>query len=135
MTRALKQEVRTRARGQCEYCRLPEAHYRQRFHLEHVVARQHRGPTTSANLALSCPHCNFHKGTNLSGVDPETGAIVTLFNPREHAWGDHFRWEAAGVIVGITVTGRATVETLLMNDGLPLAIRTELLTNRFVFDA
>src|SRR5271165_4288477 len=34
------------------------------------------------NLALACYHCNAHKGPNLSALDPESGALVRLFNPR-----------------------------------------------------
>ena len=27
--------------------------------------------------------CNLHKGPNLSGVDPDTGQVVRLFDPRD----------------------------------------------------
>src|SRR5437016_3905081 len=39
-----------------------------RFHVEHIVARQHGGSDTVENLALACPECNRHKGTNLTGI-------------------------------------------------------------------
>jgi hypothetical protein len=33
--------VRQRARGRCEYCRLPQDAFRRGFHIEHIVANQH----------------------------------------------------------------------------------------------
>jgi hypothetical protein len=37
------------------------------FHVEHIIPQQHGGITSEENLALSCPHCNMHKGPNLTG--------------------------------------------------------------------
>jgi hypothetical protein len=66
------------------------------------------------NLALACYHCNAHKGPNLSGLDPESGALVRLFHPRQDRWDEHF--ERNGVlIVGRSAVGRATVGLLKMN--------------------
>jgi hypothetical protein len=42
--------------------------------------------------------------------------IVPLFHPRRDRWGDHFAWNADFTrIVGLTPTGRATVEKLQLN--------------------
>ena len=93
---ALRDLVRSRAANRCEYCRLhQEDDSFFQFHVEHVVARQHGGTTEESNLALSCHHCNLHKGPNLTGIDPETGAIVPLFNPRTRQWHDHFACRAS----------------------------------------
>jgi len=43
MDRATSQLVRQRAGQRCEYCRLPQQHSALRFHIEHIVARQHGG--------------------------------------------------------------------------------------------
>lgn len=45
------------------------------------------------HLALACIDCNLHKGTNLTGFDPETNVITELFHPRRHAWEDYFHWQ------------------------------------------
>jgi hypothetical protein len=42
------------------------------------------------NLALACWACNLKKGPNLTGLDPETEEIISLFNPRKDRWADHF---------------------------------------------
>jgi hypothetical protein len=54
---ALTREVRARAGRACEYCRMPEAFYLTiPFPIDHIIARQHGGPTTRAGA--------------LAGVDP-----------------------------------------------------------------
>lgn len=93
-----------------------------RFWLEHLVPRQHRGGDDFQNLALSCPWCNRRKGPNLTAIDPESGDVVLLFNPRTQVWDEQFRLEGA-VVVGLTPTGRATVDLLRMNDSRRRKIR------------
>lgn len=123
MEQRLRELVRQRAGNRCEYC-----HVRQdddpffRFHIEHVVPRKHGGMTAEQNLALSCHHCNLHKGPNLSGIDPSTGRTVNLFNPRMDRWEEHFRQEN-GVVVAITATGRATVRVMDMNAAARVQLR------------
>jgi hypothetical protein len=91
MDQALRSLVRRRVGDVCEYCRLPQASSRfVCFHVEHIIARQHRGSSHEDNLALSCGYCNYHKGPNIAGLDPETGQLVPLFNPRRNRWSDHF---------------------------------------------
>ena len=85
-----------------------------RYHVEHIVARQHRGGDELENLALACNHCNSRKGPNLTGVDPDGCDMVALFNPRSAEWTDHFKLVGAD-IVGITIVGRTTVFLLEMN--------------------
>jgi hypothetical protein len=87
---ALASEVRRRAGALCEYCRLPEAAFARPFHIEHIIAKQHGGLTQLDNLALACWACNLRKGPNLTGIDPETGHLTPLFNPRQDVWTDHF---------------------------------------------
>jgi hypothetical protein len=74
--------VRQRAGNRCEYCGLPQDASALRFHIEHIIARQHGGNDDTMNLALACPECNYQKGTNLSGIDPDTGKTTLLFHPR-----------------------------------------------------
>ena len=129
MNAATRRRVRRRAADRCEYCRLHqdyEAYYR--FHIEHIIAKQHGGTDGLSNLALACHHCNEHKGTNLSGIDPHTGNIIPLFHPRRQRWQRHFRFVGAR-IVGRTQCGRATVAVLDMNLRDRIELRKELLTD------
>jgi hypothetical protein len=93
----LTEEVRRRADSCCEYCRMPQAAFRRPFHIEHIVAKQHGGPTELANLALACWYCNLKKGPNLTGVDPDTAEVVPLFHPRKDKWTDHFSVRAGSL--------------------------------------
>lgn len=75
-----------------------------------------------SNLWLACTACNKHKSNKATGVDPETGTSVALFNPRTQVWSQHFTWSGDGLtVIGLTPTGRATVRALRLDDD-PLAI-------------
>ncbi len=107
-------QVRERAGNRCEYCGLPqEATPLVSHHIEHILAKQHGGDDSIENLALACDRCNAYKGPNLTTVAPETGEIVSLFNPRNHVWAEHFE-QLSGEIIGRTEIGRATVRLLNM---------------------
>src|SRR5262245_22394709 len=122
MDELLIRRVRRRAGSRCDYCRLPEALSAGPFEVEHVIAKQHGGPTSLANLAYACLRCNKHKGPNLAGIDRRTSRtkLVRIFNPRRHKWSAHFRW-AGPLIVGRTAIGRVTLQLLSMNDSLRVA--------------
>ena len=126
MTAPVRDLVRKRAAGRCEYCNLHQEPSGLRRHIEHITARQHGGSEDAENLALACHRCNLHKGTNLTGIDPQTGQLAPLFHPRRDRWPDHFAFEGARII-GISAVGRATVQVLDMNDARRLDLRTELL--------
>jgi hypothetical protein len=115
MNQALINLVWQRARGCCEYCRLPQAHSSIPFEIDHIIAKKHGGPTVADNLALACFFCNSAKGPNIAGLDPDTGNLVALFHPRRQKWARHFRW-AGRLLVGRTRTGRATIAVLAIND-------------------
>jgi hypothetical protein len=126
MDRATEREIRRLAGNCCEYCRLPEHAVKFRHVIDHIIARQHGGSDRRENLALSCGRCNRFKGPNIASIDPETGRLTQLFNPRTDDWRENFRLEGA-VVVGTTEVGRATVFLLEMNDVLRLAARGVLL--------
>jgi hypothetical protein len=118
--------VRERAGQRCEYCRLPQHAVDGVLQVEHIVARQHRGGDHAENLALACDRCNLCKGPNLSGIDPQTGMLTALFNPRTAAWDDHFELSGA-IIVGKSPIGRATVQVLQVNARQRVRLRAHLL--------
>ena len=42
--------------------------------------------------------------------------MVDLFHPRQQRWQDHFTWnDRFELVIGVTATGRATVDTLNLN--------------------
>ena len=127
MSPELRRQVRGRAAQRCEYCRLPDRiELTGPFHVEHIVARQHRGTDDLSNLAWACSRCNRHKGTNLSAVDSDTDKVVFLFNPRVEKWEGHFEI-AVALILGTSAVGRATVQLLQMNADRRVELRSELI--------
>ena len=95
--------------------------------MEHVIAKQHGGTDAPENLCLACDRCNAYKGPNLAAIDPDSGAVVTLFHPRRDQWHEHFALRGAEV-VGLSPSGRATVRLLHMNDNWRLSLRAELIS-------
>ena len=82
--------------------------------IEHILPRKHGGSDDLANLALACIDSNLHKGANLTGINPETGRVIELFNPRSQRWSEHFAWTECPV-VGLTAAGRTTIRVLDIN--------------------
>jgi len=124
-TRSQEAVVVRRARRRCEYCHFPEAASELPFHLDHIVAGKHRGPTAVTNLAWACFSCNLYKGTNIAGIDPVTGRMTRLFNPRRDVWSEHFGWADAW-LRGKTAIGRTTIAVLAINSADSIAVREAL---------
>jgi hypothetical protein len=118
--------VRRRARGRCEYCLIHEDDSYARHQLDHITASRHGGETTLQNLALACFLCNRHKGSDLAALDPSTGDVVRLFDPRRQQWHDHFALQEA-LIIPLTSTGRVTASLLRFNAPERVIERRELL--------
>ena len=128
MAESLDDQVWKRARGRCEYCRMPHNLDPLPFQVDHIIARQHRGRTSLGNLALACLSCNNHTGPNIAGIDPEgaDGGVVRLFNPRDDEWAEHFEWDGPS-LKGKTAIGRVTVYVLAMNLSHRVALRQTLI--------
>lgn len=87
------------------------------MHVEHIIPLAGGGSSDEENLWLACPLCNGYKGSQTTGVDHVTEKAASLFNPRHQQWPTHFEWSNDGIeIVGRTVTGRATISALQLNN-------------------
>jgi 5-methylcytosine-specific restriction endonuclease McrA len=115
--------VRQRAEYRCEYCQLHQDDSPlAALHIEHIRPIKHGGTDDLENLCLACIECNLHKGTNLTGIDPETDEITPLFHPRKDNWDEHFGWNGTR-IAGSTAVGRATIRVLDLNGDDRLDLR------------
>ncbi|RKU06718.1 HNH endonuclease [Candidatus Poribacteria bacterium] len=124
----LRADVVSRANERCEYCQYPEEFSPISFEVDHIVPESADGLTELTNLALACPRCNRHKATRQKGIDPLTGRVVGLFNPRIDEWQVHFLLNREnGEIEGQTPIGRATVVALQMNAEQPIQARQNLI--------
>lgn len=133
MDQRTREAVRARGRNRCEYCKLPESNSVLTFEVEHIIAEKHGGGDSLENLAYACRYCNGYKGPNIAGIDPQTGQISPLFNPREDSWPQHFRWDGA-ILVGLSAPARATIAVLRINHPELIALRESLLEEEVRFD-
>lgn len=112
----IKINVKNRAKGICEYCKSLARYSTQPYVIEHIIPLAKNGKSEMDNLAYSCGGCNNHKYTKTEAADPVDGIIVPLFNPRKDDWNNHFGWDEKFLeVIGLTPTGRATVNSLRLN--------------------
>jgi HNH endonuclease len=122
---ALRREVRERAKRCCEYCLLSEEQAFFPHEPDHVIATKHGGESIIENLALACFDCNRFKGSDIASIDPVSGKLVSLFNPRTEDWSDHFTLEG-GRINPVTAAGRVTERVLKLNLESRVEVRESL---------
>lgn len=114
---AIRQAVRERAKGCCEYCLSPDDCSPAPFTVEHIEPTARGGSDTVENMAWACGGCNGSKATSQQALDPTTGEIASLFHPRNDLWTEHFTWDTNDPLLlqGTSPTGRATIERLHLN--------------------
>lgn len=116
LAKAVRDRVAEAARHRCGYCLTAETVVGTPMEIDHIIPQSRGGPSTDENLWLACSLCNSHKADRIAAVDPVTGDIVMLFDPRRQAWREHFAWSEDGEsIAGLTPVGRATVVALNLN--------------------
>jgi len=112
----LRRRVAEQADHHCGYCLTSERIVGAPMEIDHIIPESLGGITEEENLWLACALCSNHKGDRIAALDPETGEIVRLFNPRFQNWDDHFSWnKTSDRIIGLTPIGRATVIALNLN--------------------
>jgi HNH endonuclease len=113
----IERSVRNQAKNRCGYCLSPQRLVMAHLEIEHIIPISKGGSSEESNLWLACPLCNGYKSDKTTGVDPQTGETVKLFNARTQVWSEHFYWTKDGVrIVGKTPSGYATVRVLHLSD-------------------
>lgn len=96
---ALRAAVAERARYRCSYCRTAETVTGSLFTVDHVIPESLGGRTVPDNLCLACWECNRLKRNWVSGLDPDSGTMVRLFNPNTQRWHEHFAWQMDGLLI------------------------------------
>jgi hypothetical protein len=111
-----KQTVAQRANYCCEYCLSQLRYSPDPFSIEHIIPLSRGGLSHLDNLAFACQGCNSRKYTSTAAIDPISGETVALYHPRQERWNDHFAWNNDfTLMLGLTPTGRATIENLQLN--------------------
>jgi hypothetical protein len=116
LSRHIQEQVRQRAQYLCEYCHAAEQWQYAPFTIDHVQPISLGGDHSIDNLALACSRCNIWKSNRVTAIDPESGRETEIFNPRRHAWSDHFLWSADGrFLIPLSAIGRTTISVLKLN--------------------
>jgi hypothetical protein len=124
----MRRQVMARAQGRCEYCQCWVEYATESFDVEHILPVSRGGTTTLDNLAYACSGCNGHKSNKVMVSDPLDGVTVPLYHPRQQRWQEHFGWdESYTQVIGLTPSGRATVDALQMNRASLINLRRLLL--------
>ncbi len=124
LSETLRQKVRQRAENRCEYCLSHQDYIMGRLQIDHIQPLAKGGMDTEDNLCLACELCNQYKWVQTESLDPQSGETVSLFNPRQQQWKEHFTWSTDGTeIIGITACGRATIAALRLNNNLAVIVR------------
>jgi hypothetical protein len=111
-----KARGKRRAKDCCEYCWSQEACSPDTFSVEYIVPIAKGGANDAANLANACQGCNNRKFVSIAALDPLSGELALLYHPRRDRWSEHFTWnEDYTLMIGLSPTGRATVEALELN--------------------
>ena len=111
---AVRRGVQSCAGGRCEYCLLAVLDAGLPHEIDHVISRKHDGASDLENLAFACYLCNRYKRSDISSLNPATGELVRLFNPRKDEWEEHFRI-VGPVLEPLTAVGAATAQLLRLN--------------------
>jgi exopolyphosphatase/pppGpp-phosphohydrolase len=115
--KALDALIRRQAKNRCGYCLNPQELLPYKLEIEHLTPKASGGASTEENLWLACPTRNAHKAAKTEALDNLTGKTVKLFNPRTQIWREHFEFSRDKTqIIGKTPIGRATVESLQINN-------------------
>lgn len=124
ISRSLRANILQQAEHRCGYCQTQERVSGIPLTVEHILPRALGGTDAIENLWCSCRLCNEAKGVLAEALDPETDALVALFNPRTQVWDEHFVWTANGEeMVGLTPVGRATIAALSLNSDFRVRTR------------
>ena len=130
MSPNIPEEIRARVREQagdrCGYCLSSQKYVLGLLEIEHLIPKAKGGTDNEDNLWLACRLCNCYQGTSTHARDPVTDRRVKLFNPRTQQWSRHFQWSEDGVeVIGRTVSGRATVVALQLNNQVAITVRKQ----------
>ncbi len=120
----LRNQIADNDKGQCCYCKTNAANSGIPMTHDHIKPISKSGENTFENICLACRSCNEFKSDLVEAIDPLSGEITSLFNPRIQKWSDHFVWSSdATRIEGLTTIGRATITCLRMNNSVIIVAR------------
>jgi HNH endonuclease len=107
----VRQRVRMRADCACEFCGVREEDAGAALTIDHFQPRSKGGSDALDNLVYACPGCNQYK----QDYWPMDAQSVSLWNPRDGDFSEHFTEAENGQLIGLTIVGTFTIGHLRLN--------------------
>jgi HNH endonuclease len=108
---AIRQQVRQRADCACEFCHIHEDDAGATLTIDHFRPRSKGGSDELNNLVYACPSCNQYK----QDYWPIDAQSLSLWNPRNEDFTEHFTEAENGQLIGLTLVGAFTIRHLRLN--------------------
>jgi hypothetical protein len=119
LTASIREQVRHRAHGACEFCGITEIDAGGMLTIDHFQPRTKAGSDTLENLIYACVACNQYK----QDYWPRTETAPILWNPRQESASQHFVEQENGELTALTPTGVFTIQRLRLNRSQLIAAR------------
>jgi HNH endonuclease len=115
----LRQQVRQRGNCACEFCGVREEDVGAALTIDHFQPRSKGGSDAFNNLVYACPSCNQYK----QDYWPIDAQSLSLWNPRDDDFSEHFSEAENGQLIGLTTVGTFTIGHLRLNRSQLIAYR------------
>jgi hypothetical protein len=119
LTTSIREQVRHRAQGACEFCGITEIDAGGMLTIDHFQPRTKSGSDALENLIYACIACNQYK----QDYWPRTETAPILWNPRQESASQHFVEQEDGELTALTPTGIFTIKRLRLNRSQLIAAR------------
>jgi hypothetical protein len=119
LTASIREQVRHRAHGACEFCGITEIDAGGMLTIDHFQPHTKAGSDTLENLIYACVACNQYK----QDYWPRTETAPILWNPRQESANQHFVEQEDGELTALTPAGVFTIQRLRLNRSQLIAAR------------
>lgn len=124
-----KSRIRQLAKNRCGYCLSQQEYVWDILEIDHIFPLTKGGKDDEENLWLICSTCNNAKYNKTEVFDFKAQQKVSLFNPRQQKWHEHFQWSKDGTkMKGKTAIGRVTILALDLNKPRFIKVRKNWVT-------
>ena len=111
LSASLREQIRNRAAGLCEFCGVSETSVGGQLTIDHFQPQSKGGQDSLENLVYCCVRCNQYK----QNYWPVNATEPKLWNPRQEKQSDHFVELEDGRWFALTSTGEFTLRRLRLN--------------------
>ena len=111
LSASLREQVRNRAKGVCEFCGVSEMNVGGLLTIDHFHPQSKGGQDVLENLIYCCVRCNQYK----QNYWPNNTDAPQLWNPRQDKQSEHFLELENGRWLALTPTGEFTLRRLRLN--------------------